>query len=264
MPGEDIVRRVLLTVRYDGSRYSGFQIQPNGITVQQVLQDAAAAVFGDRYGITGCSRTDAGVHALAFYCTVDLTAAAHRVPAERVADAMNRYLPSDVSVTAARDVPGDFHPRYSAVSKEYIYLIHNSRIPDPFLVNRAYRFPSPLDAGVMHDAAQALKGTHDFRGFMAAGSSVIPGEGRGTIRTVKEISVIREGELIRLTISADGFLYNMVRIIVGTLIELSLGRIPPESLSAVLESGDRSLAGSTVPPQGLYLSSVDYGGLPDN
>lgn len=245
--------RILLCISYLGTNYCGYQVQPNGITIEQRLQDSVEAVFGLRCPITGCSRTDAGVHALRFYCTVDISDAPNFIPVEKIRDALNHSLPRDIAVVSASGVDDSFHPRYSVVSKKYKYLIWNERPKNPFLTDRAYHRPKPLDCAVMDEAAKLFIGIHDFAGFCAAGSSV-----RDTTREIFDAGCERDGGLITFKISGKGFLYNMVRIITGTLIEVSDGKIMLSELPEIIASRDRGRAGFTVPPQGLYLNDVKY------
>jgi tRNA pseudouridine38-40 synthase len=244
------MRNLLLTLRYDGSAYHGWQVQENAVTVQQTLQDAIEAVFGDRLPVTGCSRTDAGVHAKMF-CVNFRTDSA--LACDRIPYALNAHLPDDIGVYACRQVPDDFHARYSCVSKQYVYVIRNSPFRDPFAVGRAATVRWPLDEDMLHREAQAFCGTHDFAAFAAAGGSV-----EDTVRTVHEARVRRDGETVCFEVRADGFLYNMVRIMVGTLLDVASGKLPQGSIPEILRSLDRSRAGVTAPPQGLYLQSVQY------
>ena len=247
--------KYLLEIAYKGTAYHGWQVQPNGATVQEIMCGAAAAVFGCECAVTGCSRTDSGVHAKKYFCTIEpLNGQYNRIPPERIPDAMNTALPDDVAVKDARTVGEDFHPRYSAIEKEYVYLIFNRRRPEPFLNGLAYHLPyPPLDTEAMNKAAAHFTGTHDFRAFMAAGSSV-----EDTVRTVKSLTVSETDGLVAITISADGFLYNMVRIISGTLTAVGTGKTPPDGIPEIIDSLDRSKSGSTLPACGLYLNNVTY------
>lgn len=246
--------KLLLTIAYDGTAYHGYQVQNGQITVQEMLNDAVLAVFGKRYPVTGCSRTDSGVHALDFKATVTLDGDAPRIPTDRVPLAMNVVLPNDISVISATEIPDFFHPRYDVISKEYRYKILNSRIRDPFLEGRAYQFAVPLDASLMDRAAANFVGTHDFSAFSAARSEVAD-----RIRTVYHCSVSRDGDIVTVRIVGNGFLYNMVRIITGTLIDVSCGKFLPEDISTIIDSLDREKAGFTAPACGLYLYRVNYG-----
>ncbi len=245
--------KLLLTVSFLGTNYCGFQAQPSGRSVQQTLNRACDECFAAACTVTGCSRTDAGVHANRYMAVLGLPEEANRIPRERIPQALNRFLPDDIAVREARPVGEEFHPRYTPHTKEYVYLIHNSRTRDPFLAGRAWQYPRPLDERLMDGEAQAFVGRHDFAAFMAAGSDI-----EDTVRTVLSFRVTREDELIRMTVSGDGFLYNQVRIMAGTLVAISEGKIARGELPSVLRSLDRSRAGMTLPACGLYLNRVDY------
>lgn len=245
--------KILLELKYNGSGFAGYQVQPGKCTVQSAIQDAIESVYGERYPIKGCSRTDAGVHALQYFATFETE---RNIPLDKLPMALNASIDSRIAILSARIVNDDFHVRHDVEYKEYEYLIHASRISDPFLIDRAWHFPKTLcqDAvSLMRKAAEAFVGTHDFSGFMSAGSSV-----EDTVRTVKYLEIIEDGELIRIKIAADGFLYNMVRIIVGTLIEVATGKIDAGDLPDIISSCDRSRAGITAPPEGLYLRRVEF------
>lgn len=244
-----------VSIAYKGTHYHGFQVQKNCVTVCQVFQDALEAILGTRPDVKGCSRTDAGVHALDFGISF---AAECRLTPERLIPALNAHLPPDVRVNWAREVAPDFHARYSAHQKTYSYRIRNGAVDSPFDAEYTHRIPSPrLDTDAMERAAALFVGTHDFLALCSSGSSVAA---KGdTVRTITDCHVTREGELVTITVTADGYLYNMVRILAGTLAEVGTGRIRPEDIPAILESRDRKKAGPTLPPQGLFLVKVDYG-----
>lgn len=244
------MQRLLLTLRYDGSRYHGWQVQKNGITVQETLQDAVERLTGVRSGLTGCSRTDAGVHAEMFCCAFDT---ASPLRGEKMVKALNAHLPRDIAVYGCREVEADFHPRYAALGKRYVYRIWNAPERNPFWEGRALHCRRPLDAAFLNEQAAAYVGTHDFASHQAAGSTV-----EETIRTVRRAEVERRGEMVLFTVEADGFLYNMVRIMVGTLLGLQAGSLEAGSIPAILESGSRERAGATAPACGLYLDHVFY------
>jgi len=244
------MRNLLLRLMYDGSAYHGWQVQPNGITVQEKLQDAVEQILGVRENVTGCSRTDSGVHARDFCCNIRTQS---DIDCYRFIGSLNAVLPDDISVKACIEVNEDFHARYDSDGKRYVYRIWNANYKNPFLVNYVYHYKNPLDADFLNEQAQAYVGTHDFKGFCSSGSAV-----EDTLRTVKSFSVTRKGEEVVFTVEADGFLYNMVRIMVGTLIEISENRIKKYTLSDIIDSGDRMRAGRTAPPQGLYLDKVFY------
>ncbi len=238
--------RIKLVIAYDGSAYHGWQIQPNAVTVQGTLQAVLSEVYKESITLFGCSRTDAGVHAKNFVCHADVPFA---IPLDKLPLALNAYLPDDISVLKAEEVSSDFHARFSCKGKTYQYLLWNGRIRDPFLQKRAGFHPSPLNAENMNQMAQSFVGEHDFTAFMAAGSEITD-----AVRTIYSFSVERSGDLIIFTVSGNGFLYNMVRIMVGTLISADQGKLD-RSLPEIILSKDRTLAGITVPPQGLYLEA---------
>ena len=242
--------RLLITLRYDGTAYHGWQVQPNGVTVQQVLQDAVEAVTGVRAGITGCSRTDAGVHADMFCCALDT---ASPLRGDKLASALNFHLPRDIAVYNVREVAADFHPRYHARGKRYIYCIWNGSQRHPVYDRYALHRKQPLDETLLSRAAADYIGMHDFAAFCAAGSDV-----QDTVRTVRDCRVERQGDLVVFSVEADGFLYNMVRIMVGTLLEIADGRLAADAIPTILASGDRANAGPTAPAKGLCLQQVFY------
>ena len=244
------MRNLLVTIRYRGTNYHGFQVQKNAVSVCQVFQDAQEKVFGGRLDIKGCSRTDAGVHANEF-CLNFWTDRA--IPCHKVPLALNAHLPEDVAVTACREVPLDFHARYDCCGKEYCYLVHNSPVRDPFLEGLAWRYPRRLDDQALDHVAKAFLGTHDFSAFCSTGSTV-----EDPVRTLYSFQVRRQGDLVRFVVRGDGFLYNMVRILVGTLVQASEKGYTPEMLGEILSSKERSRAGRTAPPWGLYLNRVFY------
>lgn len=246
------MRNILLTIKYLGTAYSGWQVQANAPSVQETLQDAIEKLFGVRESVVGCSRTDAGVHANMYCCNIRTSSG---LPCDVVVRGLNAHLPDDIAVVSCRDVDYDFHARYDCCGKEYIYIIHNSHIRDPFLLGRSWDFKKQIDASFLNEQAQAFVGTHDFAAFCASGSSV-----QSTVRTVKAFRVTRDGDNVIMSVSADGFLYNMVRIMVGTLTDITLGRIKPDTIPEIIASCDRKNAGVTAPPQGLYLNRVYYSG----
>ena len=246
------MKNIALRLRYDGSRYHGWQVQKNAITVAQTMEEALAKVCGERVKLTGCGRTDAGVHALR-YCAnfhSDCT-----VPVDRMPLAVNSRLPDDIAVVDAVEVPDDFNAIGSCVKKEYVYKILNSRIPDPFLADRVCFYPQRLDISLMQAAARAFEGTHDFKAVRSEGTQT-----KTTVRAVYWCRVEKDGDLITVSICANGFLYNMCRAMVGTMVYASYGKLIPEEIPALLEKRDRRLTGPTMPPQGLYLNRVWYDG----
>ncbi len=245
--------KIKLIISYDGTNYCGWQVQNNAPSIQQTLQNAVENVLCKRYSLTGCSRTDSGVHARAFCCAVDTNSDNVRIPCGKLPFALNAHLPDDIVVNSAEFVSSDFHPRYDVKYKEYQYLIWNSSIRNVFLKGKAFNYSIPLNVDVMDCAAKEFVGEFDFAAFMAAGSSV-----KNTVREIKYFNVEREGEKVIITVAANGFLYNMVRILTGTLIDVSNGKIATEDISKIIEKKERNLAGFTAPPHGLYLNKVFY------
>ena len=244
---------VLLWLAYKGTNYAGFQVQPNGVTVCAVLQDAIAAVLGARPDVKGCSRTDAGVHARRFAVNFHY---AGRPEPRRLVLALNAHLPADVRVLSAQQVPEGFHARYAAHAKTYCYYLRCCAVDDPFTADVCTRIGAALDVPAMRAAAQCIVGTHDFTAFCAAGSSAAAhGD---TVRTVLSCDVAGQGENVVITVTADGYLYNMVRIIAGTLVEVGRGKLAPAAIPAILAGKDRAAAGPTLPARGLFLENVAY------
>ena len=246
----------LLWISYKGTNYAGFQVQPNAPTVCAVLQDAMQAALGQRPDVKGCSRTDAGVHARRFALSFCYTG---RVPMEKFVPALNAHLPPDIRALAVQPVVDDFHARYAAHAKTYHYYILNARVDDPFTFDTCYRVAAPLDLAAMQAAAQKFVGTHDFAALCASGSSAAAhGD---TVRAITECNVVQNGNYFVISVTADGYLYNMVRILAGTLVEAGLHKRAPESIPALLASRDRRQAGQTLPAKGLFLEKVEYPGL---
>ena len=245
------MRNILLTITYDGSKFHGWQIQKNAVTVQEVFQSALYKVIGEGTDIKGCSRTDSGVHAR-MYCISFHTE--HRIPVERIPPALNNYLPNSIAVLTASEVPPDFHARYSCKGKEYVYKLWNDDIRNPFLDGYAYHYWYKLDIDLMNKAAKHFVGTHDFTSFCTLDKRE-KGDFR---RTIQELSVTRDDKTVLITVMADGFLYSVVRILVGTLLYVSQGKIRPEDIPMIIKAENRSLAGPTAPAEGLYLNRVFY------
>ena len=246
----------LLWITYKGTHYAGFQVQPNAPTVCAVLPDAMQAALGQRPDVKGCSRTDAGVHARRFALSFCYTG---KVPMEKFFPALNAHLPPDIRALAVQPVADDFHARYAAHAKTYHYYILNARVDDPFTFDTCYRVAAPLDLAAMQAAAQQFVGTHDFAALCASGSSAAAhGD---TARTITECNVVQSGSHFVISVTADGYLYNMVRILAGTLVEAGLHKRVPESIPALLASRDRRQAGQTLPAKGLFLEKVEYPGL---
>ena len=238
-------------MKFDGAAYHGWQRQANADTVQQRVEEAAAKLFDrDAISVSGCSRTDAGVHANCFKCNFRTE---KRLPHATVISGMNFFLPEDIAVFDSESVPDDFDARFSCKGKEYVYRICNTPIRDPFFHKRALFYRLPLNETFLDEQAKAYIGTHDFTALRAIGSNV-----KTTVRTVSEAAVIREGDIVSFRVRADGFLYNMVRIMLGTLLYISEGKIEAGTIPAIIAAKDRTLAGKTVPPEGLYLNQVYY------
>lgn len=255
-----VERNIFMTIEYDGSDFCGWQRQPNVRTVQGRLEEALSRVCGTPVKISGTSRTDAGVHALGQCASFR---GEFGIPTERIMPAANNILAGgrqalkgigDVRITSLREVGSDFHARFNACGKKYRYVIRNLPEPDIFRRNYCYQIPQPLDVEAMREAAAYIAGTHDFKCFQAAGGE----EKETTVRTVHRLRIDRRGENVEIEISGDGFLYNMVRIITGTLVEVGLGKRAPADLEAVIAGRDRQKAGHTAPAAGLYLVEVYY------
>lgn len=248
-------RSFALTIAYDGTRYAGWQNQINAIAVQQRLEEAVERAFGYRTPVVGSGRTDAGVHALAQIAKLSLNDWPHSP--EKIVPALNTRLPRDIVVRKVVETRLDFDPVRNAIGKRYRYTIRSAPHPDPFAGRYHWYFPRPIDVALMQEAAQTLIGCHDFEAFQSLGSPRVT-----TVRTVRELalkeSLAMEGMDLEWEIEADGFLYNMVRNIIGSLVEVGTGRYSPRWIRDVLESRDRGRAGQTAPPQGLCLMRVDY------
>ncbi len=242
--------RYLLTLRYLGTNYHGWQVQENALAVQPLVQNALTELFPHRPGVSGCSRTDSGVHANMYCCHFDsdLVYSPHGVICS-----VNRNLPDDIAAYDCRVVEDDFHARYSVTSKEYQYVIYNGKYRSPMWENRAYYYRFPLDVEAMNQAARQFVGTYDFSSFCAQGAK----EGDKT-RTVYEAKVFQREDLVIFQVSANGFLYNMVRIMMGTLLRVSQGKLTPEQIPHIIQQKNRNAAGPTAPAQGLYLNKVFY------
>lgn len=244
------MRHVRLVVQYDGAAYAGFQVQPACPTVQLVLEQALTRLLGETVRVRGASRTDAGVHA----CGQVITFTTENViPLNRIVPALNALLPSDIAVTVADEVSLEFDPRRHARRKRYLYRILNRDLPSPFIGRYAWHLQGPLDVAAMQQAAVWLVGKHDFAAFCAAGGSA-----SHTVREIFGLDVRQCREIIEISVSGNAFLYMMVRIIVGTLVEVGKGKLQPEQVGAILGGRDRGLAGATAPPCGLTLMTVEY------
>ena len=245
------MRNLALRLMYDGTDFHGWQVQPNGITVQECLQDAVQTILRSRDSITGCSRTDTGVHANDFCCTLRTES---DIDCYRLVGALNAVLPDSIAVKSCEEMPLGFHPRYDCKKKRYLYRIWNSPQKNPFLKDYAWHYKKRLDADFLNAQSQQFVGTYDFAAFCSSGSSV-----EDTVRTIYSCSVVRNGDEVDFYVEGSGFLYHMVRIMVGSLIEISEKRIEKDTLTAIIEGMDREKAGRTAPAQGLYLDAVSYG-----
>lgn len=244
------VRKLLAVISYRGTAYMGYQVQGGLPTVTRAVQDAIERVFKQRLAVKGCSRTDSGVHAQAFAVTFETSST---IPANRVVYALNVNLPEDIAALYCREVPGDFHPRYDCVGKRYIYKFFNSDVKNPFGADLMLHYPHALDHERLNEAVGAFVGKRDFSAFCSAKSSV-----EDHVRTVYSAGVRRDGEVVTFEVSGDGFLYNMVRIMAGTVIELARGGIAAKDLPEIIAGRDRKAAGFTAPAHGLYLADVWY------
>lgn len=244
-------RNIKMIVAYDGTNYHGFQRQKNALAIQEVLEDTMTPIFGHPVWIIGSGRTDTGVHARAQ--TINFTTTS-RIPADKMPIAVNSRLPRDIAILSAEEVDADFHSRFSAEEKTYAYQLLISECPDPFVVPYVWQVKKPLRLDLMRDALNIVVGTHDFSSFEASGSTV-----RDPVRTIYEATLTEEGNSrVTIRLKGNGFLYHMVRNIVGTLVDVGLGRTSVEGFREIIEAHDRRRAGVTAPPQGLFLENVRY------
>jgi len=252
------MRNIKLTIEYDGTNYHGWQSQKNAVSVQDEIQKAIRELTGEDCLLIGAGRTDMGVHALGQVANFKTQS---KVPADKFSYALNSLLPDDIVIKKSEEVSPDFHAQYSARGKKYMYLIYNSTRPSALLRDRAYFVPQKLDIAAMKKAAACFIGTHDFSAFRAVGSSA-----KTSVRTItnasldvcNDFSLVARNNLLKFEIEGNGFLYNMVRIIVGTLVEIGIGKLPCDSVPGIIKSCDRKKAGRTAPPHGLYLVEVYY------
>ena len=238
----------LLTIAYKGTNYSGWQKQQNANTIQETIEIAIKKLFGKSLEIRGASRTDAGVHAQGQRA---IFIHAHTIPMDNLPLAINNFLPEDIRIIKAEFVNESFHPQYDAKNKTYKYRIYNKRIMNPLEI--AWHVNINLDISFMKEASQFLIGTHDFSSFCAAGATT-----KTTVRTVNNLEISKHGDIIEILINGNGFLYNMVRIIAGTLVYVGYGKLQVEEVFNILQSKDRTKAGITAPPQGLTLLEINY------
>lgn len=250
MCDEHIKKRIKLIISYDGTNYCGWQIQINGITVEEVINRELSRLLGEEIAVIGASRTDSGVHALGNVAVFDTFS---KIPPEKMCFALNQRLPEDIRIQESMEVPLTFHPRYCDSTKTYEYRILNRRFDIPTMRLYTHFIYMPLNVDKMREAAKYLVGEHDFKSFCSSRTQVTD-----TVRTVYSLDVSKEGEVIRFRISGNGFLYNMVRIIVGTLIKVGLGVYPPEHVKEILDARDRNVAGPKAPAKGLTLIGIEY------
>jgi len=244
------MRRYVFKMMYDGTEYHGFQVQNNAVTIQSTIQDKLEIILGERPPVKGCSRTDSGVHAFEYYFTADFE---KNISTEKLVKALNFHLPKDIRILSAAETNDDFHPRYSALWKEYKYFVWLSKVSNPFIERFSYFYPYNTDIERIIEYAPQIEGKRDFAAFMASGSSITD-----TVRNVMLCKAEYSDNLLTFTVRADGFLYNMVRIIVGTLLDGAAGKLKG-NIDDIIESRDRSRAGQTVPAKGLFLNKVYYG-----
>ena len=239
-----------MVVAYDGTNYCGWQVQPNGITVEEVLNRSLSNLLGEKIEVMGASRTDSGVHSLGNVAVFDTNT---RMPADKIAFALNQRLPEDIVVQGSCEVPSDWHPRYLESTKTYEYRILNRTFRMPTRRLDTYFYHYPLDVEQMSEAASYLVGTHDFASFCAANAQV-----KSTVRTIYSCTAQKENDIITIRVTGNGFLYNMVRIIAGTLIEVGAGKRRPVEIKDILAAENRDAAGPTAPAQGLTMMGIEY------
>lgn len=239
-----------MVVAYDGTNYCGWQVQPNGITIEEVLNRSLSNLLGEKIEVMGASRTDSGVHSLGNVAVFDTNT---RMPADKIAFALNQRLPEDIVVQGSCEVPSDWHPRYQESTKTYEYRILNRTFRMPTRRLDTYFYHYPLDVEQMSEAASYLVGTHDFASFCAANAQV-----KSTVRTIYSCTAQKENDIITIRVTGNGFLYNMVRIIAGTLIEVGAGKCRPEEIKDILAAENRDAAGPTAPAQGLTMIGIEY------
>jgi tRNA pseudouridine38-40 synthase len=244
------MRTIKLTISYDGAAYKGWQLQKNGSTVQGKLEEALKKVFGSKHRLHGAGRTDSGVHARAQVAHFRIS---NSIPVKKIPVALNSVLPEDIAVTQAKEVPDGFHSRFDAKEKNYRYYIYAEKQRDPFHEKYSWRIPYDLDVSLMKKEAKELIGRHDFKSFQARDKKE-----RSSVRTVKSLRIKKETPFVIIDIAADGFLYNMVRNIVGTLVDIGRGYSPPGSMKKILREKDRRQAGPTAPAKGLFLVRIKY------
>ena len=245
-----MVRNIKLLIAYDGTAYHGWQTQLNKVTIQETIEKALSIVMKQKIDLTGSGRTDSGVHALGQVANFK---ADTKIPEDKIKIALNANLPPDIRILDSVDVDMSFNARFNALDKTYMYQIYHDRVGNPFYSRYSCFIPQSLDIDKMEEALKLIMGTHDFKGFMASGSYV-----KTTVRTIYDTKLIKEGNLLKLYINGDGFLYNMVRIIAGTLIDIGKGTKTIDCIEDALINKNRKVLGQTAPPQGLFLMKVNY------
>ncbi len=244
------MRNIKLLIEYDGKDFNGWQKQPNKLNIQGEIERAIEEVTGEKVDLIASGRTDAGVHALGQVANFKIE---KDIPIEKIPYALNSKLKKSIRIKEAEEVPEKFHSRYTCKKKTYRYVINNSIQGTAIYRNLQYHFPEKLDEDKMNEAAKYLIGEHDFKSFKASGTS-----SKSSVRTIFDAKVIREGELVTIELTGNGFLYNMVRIIAGTLIDVGTYKIEPIDVKNIIDAKDRLKAGKTLPPTGLYLVKVEY------
>lgn len=244
------MKRIMLTVAYDGTNYNGWQVQPNGVTIEGQLNKALSELLKEEITVIGASRTDAGVHAL---CNIAVFDTETRIAPEKIAPALNARLPEDIRIQNSKQVPIDFHPRHCNTRKTYEYRIYMGKYENPIGRQYAHFVYVPLNVEKMQQAAEYLLGEHDFKSFCVAKAQVLT-----TVRTIYDVIVKKEGNYLIIRVCGSGFLFNMVRIIVGTLLEIGRGNMEPEQMQEILEAKDRQKAGPTAPARGLTLVEFEF------
>jgi tRNA pseudouridine38-40 synthase len=241
---------IKMTIEYDGTNYCGWQTQKNAISVCDVIKDTIKELTGEEVKLIGCSRTDSGVHA---YGQVANFKTESKIPPEKFAASLNAILPDDIAILESKEASPKFHSQFSAQSKHYKYVVYNSKVRSPILRDRAYFMSWGLKITKMKEAAEFFVGEHDFHAFCSAASTA-----KSHVRTIYDVSVNKKGNIIEIDVHGNGFLYNMVRIIAGTIVDVGRGKIAVEDIKGIIEAGDRKKAGLTAPPQGLYLMKIVY------
>ena len=246
----DNSRNLLLTIRYDGTNYHGWQIQSNAMTVQEVFQNAVSSIFGYCPDIKGCSRTDSGVHADMYCISMKINS---NMDCYKIMGALNAHLPHDIAVYDCRQVSDDFHARYSCKGKQYVYYFYNNPARNPFYDKYALHYPAKLDEILLNKCAQDFLGTYDCTALCSIKSDI-----EDTVRTITQAKVERNNDIVTFTVSADGFLYNMVRIMAGTLMRIAQEKFDINCIKNIIKSKNRKFAGPTAPAHGLFLTKVFY------